>query len=115
MVILFFYITFSGNCGLGGGYGINAGTIAPTSERGFQVEDWAGCSNSYSLSAQVEPVGVGGTHEGMEADGSRDKKTRFQNMVQAKTGYTTTSGSSAKLSIGLKLDAFISKPIIWTF
>jgi RHS repeat-associated protein len=114
-----FYFTFTGNCGIGGGYALNTGKVTPTTNRNFQVEDWAGNGNSASATVAVGPVSVGGTHGGTEADGTVKNKadtpiTGFSNMGQSSNGYTTNSSTSSKTQ-GLKVEVMISKSKTITF
>ena len=108
------YFTFSGNCGIGGGFGFNAGKITPTSKRDFNIQDWAGKGNSVSLSADILGWSVGGSHGGTQADGSRGK-TGFAHYGQAKNGYTYILKPATIFSPNLKAEAYISESKTWIY
>jgi LysM repeat protein len=108
------YFTFSGNSGIGGGFGFNAGKITPTSKRDFNIQDWSGKGNSVSLSAQILEWSVGGSHGGYQADGSRGK-TGFVHYGRAKNGYTYILKPATIYSTGLKAEAYISESKTWIY
>ncbi len=56
-----FYFTFSGNAGLGGGFGITSGVINPTNNQTFAINDFNGMGNSWNINVGFLSYERGGT------------------------------------------------------
>lgn len=99
------YFTFNGNIGFGLSWGLDVGTIKPTSSSKFVPSDFGGKSSAYSFGIATPVMDIGDSYAGTIDDNwsSRDKVFNPRLWGQTDRGYTVEQASfNGPFSLGKK-------------